>query len=335
MSLFLYEKSKNRWSINAPERLKRPEQFNLQKERLKSCPFCERNEALTPHEVFAISAEPERAMDATGWLTRVVPNRYHALQLEEQVAFRHFDFHEEADGFGVHEVIIESPRHDARFNTMSIIEVENYFKTLRARLRDLSLDTRLQYLQLFKNSGAKAGATLEHPHTQLIGLPFIPPLVSQRFEHAKAYMKAHKRAYELAHIEQIIQQKKLLIAANDYFALYCPEAPRHSFEMKIAPRHALPSLGACEHITALSELFIEAMHALHTLLGADIAYNLLFDEPPININLSHDDESSLHFTLSIVPRIYQQGGFELSSDIFINVVSPFEAARLYKEVLSG
>lgn len=335
MSQFLYDQALKRWSIHAPERLKRPDQLSEQKERLSVCPFCEGNEALTPHEVFALSSDAKRAMDTPHWKTRVVPNRYHALAVEESVAFRQFDFHEEANGFGVHEVIIESPKHDARFDMMSIIEVEDYFKTLRARLQDLEQDPRLQYLQLFKNSGAKAGATLEHPHTQLIGLPFIPPVVSDRFEHAKAYFKREKKVYDLALLAQLQAEKKLLVAQNDYFALVCPKASRYAFEMKIMPRYALSTLRHCEHITALSDLFIEAMHALFSVLGADISYNIVFNETPINVGISADDLSTMQCSISIIARLYQRGGFELGSDIHINPVSSIEAARVFKEALSG
>ena len=337
MSQYRYDPLHNQWVIVAPERLKRPNikplEFSYKEQG--ACPFCEGHENLTPSEIFAVAKEEPREKDAPGWYTRVVPNLYRAVAIEEAFRFAENGFYESAEGFGAHEVVIDTPEHRARFDTMNHISLVDYLHTLRTRLRDLRKDARIQYIQLFKNSGLLSGATMEHPHTQLIGMPFVPPLVADTFFREERYRNEHRRPLLSDLLSQTLDEKERIVTQNRDFVLYAPYASRFAFELAITPRHALPSLAACsdEALDSLALILKQAFTALHNLLGNAIPYNLNFKEIPSNLGYTPEQESSSLMTLSIVPRIYQMGGYELASGMMINPVEPEYCARLYRESL--
>ena len=337
MSQYRYDPLHNQWVIIAPERLKRPniKPLEFTHKEQAPCPFCEGRESLTPSEIFAVAKGEPREKDAPGWYTRVVPNLYHAVAIEQEFHFAKNGLYESADGFGAHEVIIDTPDHHARFDRMNHVSLVDYLHTLQTRLRDLRKDARIQYIQLFKNSGLLAGATMEHPHTQLIGMPFVPPSVADTFSREKCYQAEHRRPLLSDLLSQTLNEKERVVTQNRDFVLYAPYASRFAFELAITPRHTRSSLAACsdEELDSLAGILKQAFTALHNLLGNAIPYNLNFKEIPSNLGYTPEQESSSLMTLNIVPRIYQMGGYELASGMMINPVEPEYCARLYRESL--
>jgi galactose-1-phosphate uridylyltransferase len=73
---------------------------------LETCPFCPGNENKTPPEVMRFpsnTAEP--------WAVRVIPNKFSALSGSLQLTRSVNDVWRRIEGFGFHEVIIDSPDH--------------------------------------------------------------------------------------------------------------------------------------------------------------------------------------------------------------------------------
>ena len=137
------------------------------------CPFCAGHESMTPPEVLAFRNNGA-APNGPGWDLRVVPNKFPALQVEGGLDREGDGMFDRMNGIGAHEVIIETPDHAKTLASMSEIEIERVLSAFRERVRDLRQDRRLRYILLFKNHGGPAGATLEHPHSQLIALPIVP-----------------------------------------------------------------------------------------------------------------------------------------------------------------
>jgi UDPglucose--hexose-1-phosphate uridylyltransferase len=336
MSQYRYDPLSNEWVVIAAERLKRPNiespEFSLIKEDV--CPFCEGKEWLTPGEIYAYSLQSRRK-NSTRWMTRVVPNLYKAVAVESDPFFVQKGLFEEAAGFGAHEIIIDTPKHDARFDTLSEEEVFAYLTTLQLRIRDLRTDNRIQYVQLFKNSGPNAGATMEHPHTQLIAMPFVPPRVADTFARERDFFEKNREPLLIGQLRQTLEEQERVVAENGEFVLYAPYASRFPFELSITPRSALKSIADCSEaqLGSLAEILRTAFRSLHGLLGKSAAYNLLFKEIPFNLGYSPEQEEGSVFTLQIVPRIYQMGGYELSTSVMINPVEPEYASKLYREKL--
>ena len=156
--------------IIAPDRLHRPDTFGhfVNTKYSAECPFCEGNEAMTPPEIFAIR-EKGTMKDSPGWYTRVIPNLYKAVQIETANLSRRVGMYEYHNGFGAHEIIIDTPIHKTDINQFDLTDYKNWLLTIQARISDLVNDKRMASLNIFKNIGTLAGATQTHPNTQIIG----------------------------------------------------------------------------------------------------------------------------------------------------------------------
>ena len=153
----------------------------------KTCPFCPGNESMTPVEIASVPKKTGK-----GWQVRVVPNKFPALCIEEKMEKQAIGPYERVGGFGAHEVIIENPDHDKEIAELPVEQVELIVRMYRDRCLDLKKDSRLKYVLLFKNYGEAAGASLEHPHTQLIATRVHSPLtLLQRW--LRGYGKACSR----------------------------------------------------------------------------------------------------------------------------------------------
>ncbi|KIM12046.1 MAG: UTP--glucose-1-phosphate uridylyltransferase [Sulfuricurvum sp. PC08-66] len=335
MSEIRYDRLHDTHVIIAPERLHRPDCGIDMGDREglggKKCPFCEGNEALTPREIFALRKEGSYPNEK-GWRTRVVPNLYRALQIETPHR-HHYGAFEHWEGFGAHEIIIDTPRHVTSMTQLTTQELVAWLETMRARVADLRHDRRIAYIALFKNEGIHAGATQMHLHTQLIGLPFVPPHDRHRFAR---YIEHHRVTGE-ALLDTIVanelEEQKRIIASNENFLLFCPYASAYPFEVMIAARRNVGQIdtlsqGAMEQIASLLAL---ALERLRGELGI-FDFNLSITTPPLQPNnteiamLSPDEVC--RFALRIMPRLYRHGGFEAATGIIINPVAPELAAKI-------
>ena len=190
MSELRQDATTKEWVILAPERGKRPQQRPKRKPADdmpswdSTCPFCPGNEAETPDEVFRIPSSDE----PSGWEVRVVPNRFAALIPEGDITrIEEAPFFRKMGGFGIHEVIIESPSHDTPPALMSYEHIEKVLIAYQERYNALKKDKRLRHITIFKNSGWAAGTSLVHPHSQLVATPVIAPYYHRKFDVAHEY----------------------------------------------------------------------------------------------------------------------------------------------------
>ncbi len=184
-----------RWVIISTDRQKRPNDFRLESATIlgrEHCPFCPGHEAMTPPEVLSYRTDGS-APNTPGWNVRVVPNKFPALQVEGNLDRQGEGMFDRMNGIGAHEVIIETPDHDRPLAMMSEQEIERVFWACRERMLDLKRDFRLRYILIFKNHGAPAGATLAHPHSQLIALPIVPELVREEIDGARQHFQFKER----------------------------------------------------------------------------------------------------------------------------------------------
>src|SRR2546428_3628291 len=184
-----------RWVIISTERGRRPSDFNGSgppSTNPKICPFDVGNEDKTPPEVLAYR-EPGTAPNAPGWTVRVVPNKFPALQIEGGLDRRGEGLYDRMNGVGAHEVIIEGPDHATELADLPAEHIAQVLQAYRERILDLSKDTRLRYVLIFKNHGQQAGATLEHTHSQLIATPIIPRVLQEELEGARRYYELKER----------------------------------------------------------------------------------------------------------------------------------------------
>ncbi len=338
MSDIRYDRIHDNYVIIAPERLHRPEcHIDVSKKEMQkeTCPFCQGSESMTPPEIFAIR-EAGSIVNKEGWQTRVVPNLYKAVQIKAAHQ-HHYGLFEHWEGFGAHEIIIDTPEHYSSMIQWSERAVVNWLKTLRTRVADLRRDQRIVYISLFKNEGTDAGSTQHHSHTQLIGLPIIPKL--QRDEYMRSYdhYKYNSNALLESEIIREEQAEERIVAKHGDFTAYCPYASAYPFEVLISSKKALGQIDTLDDssITELAPLLLSILKKVKTQLSC-FAFNLSITTPPLQEDtvehelLSHVNEAC-RFAIRIMPRIYNYGGFEVSTGVMINPVLPEQAAKLLRE----
>ena len=194
-----------RWVIISSERGKRPSKFPVDPDfyNAEHCPFCEGKESFTPPEILAFS-DNKREPNTKGWWLRVVPNKFPALAIEGTLGRQGDGMYDKMNGVGAHEVIIETPEHSLSIPDLKQKQIEDIIWSYRARTLDLKQDSRLEYITIFKNHGFHAGASLAHPHSQLIATPIIPKRVTEEISGSKEYFNYKERCVFCDMIKQEI-----------------------------------------------------------------------------------------------------------------------------------
>ncbi len=317
------------WVILASERGKRPSDFS--KEHVarptpppfkEDCPFCPGHEDKTPEPVYRFPEEGN-------WQVRVVPNRFAALQPNLGTTRSFVGKFLSAKGFGIAEVVIESPRHDTTIATMDIKEVSNVLLAYRSRLHDISQNDKVNLITIFRNHGPLAGTSLEHPHSQIIATPIVPPHVRYPMEQAVLHFDKHGTCVYCDMVKEELEQQERIIAETDYFVAFCPYAARSPFECRIYPKRHRASFVTIdgEEIMELATLLRELLAKISVGLN-NPDYNYVLRSSPVG----DEDTRHLHWYIVVIPKISIPAGFEIGSGIYINTVAPEESARFLREV---
>jgi UDPglucose--hexose-1-phosphate uridylyltransferase len=319
------------WVIIATERAKRPEELATHRPVqavpafVETCPFCPGNESKTPPEVLRIQAD-----GADGpWAVRVIPNKFCALSSEVQPTRSLQHLRRRIDGFGFHEVIVDSQDHARCMAVLSDAQVTNILRAYKQRYNVLSLDQRIAHITLFKNHGADAGASLQHPHSQLIATPVIPSQVRHRlFEALRHYDDVGECMY--CHMmEREVEDETRIVVKSEHFVAMEVFASATPFATHIFPMRHMASFGDITDIEVA-----DLARVLRTLL-AKIYVGL--ENPDLNFTVrsgpaEYAGARHFHWYVSVIPRLTRVAGFELGSGMFINTVLPEAAAEFLRNV---
>jgi UDPglucose--hexose-1-phosphate uridylyltransferase len=322
-----------RWVIIATERAARPTDFSSPPAHVddpQQCPFCPGREERTPPEIFAIR-EPGSAPNGPGWHVRVVSNKYPALRIEGTTTPSNVGIYTRTDGVGAHEVIIEATDHHTHLGLLPVHHVGAVVSAYLQRYRDLDGDERFQYALLFRNHGRTAGASLSHPHSQLIALPVIPKRAAEELQAAQYYFGRNGICVFCALIQQERASGERVVFENERFIAVQPYAARFPFETWLLPKEHKASFGELTEPEAMSfaEMLQKTLHALHTCID-NPPYNYIVHTAPYVDHARH----FYHWHLEIMPRLTQVAGFEWGSGFFINPVVPEDAARFLRDAAS-
>ena len=322
--------------IISTERAKRPQEFVREPVRFRNahCAFCPGHEGSTPPEILAYRPDAGAEANSAGWKVRVVPNKFPALQIEGSLDRQAEGIFDRMNGTGAHEVIIESPEHQDTYATMGEKRIEDALYAFRDRITDLRNDTRLKYVLIFKNHGEAAGATMEHPHSQLIALPIVPRQVVEELKGARDYHDQKERCIYCDIIKQETRSAQesrngsRVVIDNEHFVVVAPFAPRFPFETWILPK---------KHDSAFenspAERFGGLARAIKTLAAKMDAvldfpsYNMVIHSAPV-----HDVPTDhYHWHVEVMPKLTKVAGFEWGTGFYINPTSPEESAKFLRE----
>lgn len=313
----------DRWVIISTERAKRPGDFSLPPVAKKGgfCPFCEGNEGTTPPETYSLrnSGKP----DEPGWRVRVVPNKFPAVTSGGEPSRTADGIYEMIQGCGAHEVIIETTAHDAELVDLPTQSFAEVMSTYRSRIMKHKADPRIEFIMIFKNRGLLAGASLEHPHTQLVGLPLVPIAITEELESSKRHFDKNRRCIYCDMLKSESDRKTRIVMEDEGHIAFCPYAPRFPFESWVFPkthRSNFESMGDAE-IKPFSSFFKGVLEKYKDALGA-VPYNFMLHTAPTKAaGLPH-----FHWHIEITPCLTQIAGFERGTGFYINPTPPEDAA---------
>jgi len=326
-----------RWVIIATERGKRPTDFHLAPKRVdtRACPFCEGNESKTPPEIFAFRS-PKSHRDSPGWDVRVIPNKYPTLGIEGELEKMGVGMYDRMNGIGAHEVIIENPNHSIALEYLSIEHISKVFEAYKIRMLDLSKDSRFRYILIFKNVGQQAGASLSHPHSQIIATPITPKRVSEELNGAREYYTYKDRCVYCDILREEQNQNKRIVYENEAFFSFCPFASRFPFETWVMPKRHNPDYTNIEtnEIPLLADIMKQVLGRLSKSLHLP-QYNYVLHTGPIRRPRKGywtTIDNDFHWHIEIMPRLTRVAGFEWGTGFYINPTPPEEAAKYLREL---
>jgi len=319
------------WVIIATERRKRPSDFLHQEataekpSSVSSCPFCPGNENMTPDKILSF---PDS--DTGPWRVRVIGNKFPAVapngdtarQVEQGCFLK-------MNGVGVHEVVVESPRHNMTLALMNDSQVTEVLLAHQQRYNVLAQLPYIKSLIIYKNHGRNAGTTLDHPHSQIVGTAIVPRHMRTQYEVAISYYDDHGSCLYSDLTERELEAGTRIVMESNGFVVFHPFASRRPFETWIMPRAQQDSFGEAseEEIQQLACVLRTTLLKLYRALD-NPDFNLVISSAPIG----EERADFYQWNLRIIPRITQPAGFEVGSGIYINPALPEETAKFMRDL---
>lgn len=313
-----------RWVTIVPDRAERPSDFaprSRAEELDRPCPFCPGNEEETAPAVETTEADGR-------WSMRVIPNLYPAFDGADPFAVHHLGpVHVQAEASGIHEVFVYTPDHAGGLHTLDLTHATEMMFVLQRRLREHAAQPFVRYTQIIVNHGREAGASVAHPHAQLLGLPFVP---GEILDEERAFARFAGGHLLTTTVEAELAAGERVIMADDDVMVLCPFWSGVPYEMLIIPREQEPHLqdASDNSLAAVGRAIHDAVGHLEDTLG-DVAFNLGFHSAP------HQHGGEYHWHAHLWPQITTQAGFERGTGVLINIVAPETAAASMRGVAAA
>ncbi|MEW6455138.1 MAG: galactose-1-phosphate uridylyltransferase [Acidobacteriota bacterium] len=329
MSEFRQDITTKEWVIISTERAKRPDEFKKKDKKEKKlperddkCPFCPGNEEKTPPAVYTIEKDGK-------WKLRIVPNKFAALQPDITPDRNRIGRFLKAEGFGISEVVIETPEHNKTIATMSYEQARDVVIAYKERYLQISENKDISLINIFRNYGEKAGTSLEHPHSQIIASPIVPPHIRDQITQAILSTDSYGSCIFCDMIKEELNQKIRIILESKHFIVLTPFASRYPFEIRIFPKKHNCNFGCItdEDIEDFAYVLRLALKKLYTALD-DPDYNYMIRSCPTD----YENVKHFHWHLEILPKLTTPAGFELGTGIFINVTTPENCAEILRNI---
>ena len=316
-----------RWVVVSYQRAERPQAFlppmlPVEEDSGRPCPFCRGNEEATPPALQTYGGD-------SGWQVRVVANRYPVFEGTGSMVVSHVGpVFTQAPARGLHEVLVLSPDHRVTWADLTDDQAHLVMKAIRDRARTHASLLGLRYSLAIVNQGREAGASIEHPHGQLLGVPFVPREITDeltgfaRFE-GRCLICTVTGAEEEAHAR--------VVEADDRVLVVCPFWSGTPYEMLVLPRAHCPLLHEADEadLASVARATRTALSLLRRHVG-EVPYNVVFHSAP------HGITGTYHWHVHILPKLTTRAGLELGTGVWTNVVAPERAAEdLRAAVLAG
>ena len=314
----------NDWVVIATGRARRPESF-IKHKRIqetvspKDCPFCQK-EIL--EKAVAVHNKPDGS-----WFVISIPNDFPAFAKGFSLNERKDGPNRIMDGVGYHEVIITAD-HKKQMAQFTPQEIKMVIDVYQERYLDLINKKFIKYVSIFHNHGREAGASVAHPHSQLIAIPVIDPDLRDSIDGAESYYRSQGECVYCRMLNWELKEKRRIIYQNEKFVVLCPFAPQVSFEVRIYPKEHQPyfeKMGEDDK-KLFAQALQKALSKIHRGLK-DPAYNFYIHTAPID----GETYNHYHWHLNILPKTAVWAGFELAVGIEISTIEPEKAAEFLRK----
>jgi len=315
-----------RWAVGTQDRAERPRAFlprtlRVQADSDRPCPFCPGHEEATPPALETYGPNKE-------WLVRVVPNLYPAFEQTAPMVVSHLGpVFTQAQASGIHEVLVYTRDHDTSWSDLTDDQAGMVMAAISDRMQAHESIPGLRYTQAIVNSGREAGASLEHPHGQLLGMSFVPREITDE-QAGFARFEGNCLMCTVAEAEEEAEHR--VVHADDRAIVICPFWSGTPYEMLVVPRpHRARLHDATEaDLASAGRALRTALVQLRRRVG-DVAYNLVIHSAPYRTS------GVFHWHIHVLPKLTTTAGFELGTGVAINVVAPESAASDLRAALAA
>ncbi len=334
MSAFRQDSLTGAWVIVAPERGQRPRlprKREVQDARrpgyARDCPFCPGNEHMLPGII-----EETPLAEPPGWRARVLPNKYPALRPETEAASAEGFPYLAVPGHGYHEVIVDTPRHDAEPASLGSDELADILRVYRRRYAERIAQPGIQAVVIFRNRGEHGGASLPHPHSQLIATGLVPPRLAAASAWAREHHERASRCVTCEVLSSELEDGQRVVDVSDHFAALVPFAAACPFDQRIVPTRHQASFdeAADDELADLGEMLKRTLARLATVLDSPPYHYVVESGTVADVGAPH-----AHWHLRIVPITSRPGGFELGTGMPINTSLPETDAEMLRSAAAS
>lgn len=322
------------WVIIAPKRFGRPHEIlkNLvkrEKSPKANCFFENPQKSGQEEAVYIYPEEPRRQSVGVNWELQIVPNKYPALVPSNRKvnSIKHGAYNV-IPGVGHHELLITRV-HDKNFEGLLPTQALNVFRAFRRRYFDFTKDKNVSYVSIFHNWGAQAGASVYHPHYQIIAMPVVPPDVTRSLVGSENYFKKNGVCAHCAILRQEKKDRKRIIFENSGAMAFVPFASLNPYGVSVFPKKhsAFFEESPDTVLKSVAEILQKSLSAIRKNLN-DPDYNFFIHTSPIKNKKQY---KHYHWHIEILPKFSTMGGFEFGTGAMINVVDPDEAAGILRK----
>lgn len=322
------------WILFVPGRAKKPGDLRKKREKRKTIPFheCRFEDPFTNVDEHILIGYPRKKGGEikSDWDLLVLKNKYPAVHHLERKAIRHTSrFFEVVEGAGHHDLIITRD-HKKDFPDLSREQAFRVLTAFRDRYLMLFQDKNIEYVSMFHNWGRGAGASIFHPHYQMMGIPIIPPHITHVMLGADRYAHTHSRCAFCTMIAEEKKQRTRIIAENDAAIAFAPYASWNEFQVKILPKKH--SAGFENTLDAELQLIADMLQLVLKKVKKNLSdpdYNFFIHTAPMHEKKKY--KKSFHWYIEVIPVYNTAAGFEFDTGMQINVINPDFAARILRK----
>ncbi len=322
-----YNVLRNEWVVIAKDRGKRPDQFKSEENKTE---YDEKTDVFYDPEKSGQEKDTLIYSDDDGeWTTRVFPNKFPVVKSSEKLKDVSENFYPALTAVGNHEIVVTRDG-ERSFAILDVHELAEVIDAYRERYISLMRKKDIKSITIFHNHGRKAGASVIHPHSQIIALPVTTPAVMKEIEASEKYFKSTKRnLFELI-TEYELKKGERVVYENDEFLAYCPFASDRAFQIRIMPKKHQPYFERINEGTEmlLAEILSVSLRSLYNGLE-DPDFNYYIHTAPCDGNAY----PNYSYHIDIFPRTHLYAGFEFATDIEVVPISPEDAAKFLRDSL--